>query len=260
MEDENIDFKFSVDEERPDTILQDETKDSRIGKLSRRITLLSILITLLIGTVLSVAYFDLRNRIGKISDPETTGISKLSKDLESSFSSLSIKQAKLEDLLNKKISGIENKISSLKAKLRQAGKRIDKTVKQIESLKTGEKDMDKAFGQFEKTLDPIRKDLGKTQSKIKNIDKRFKQDLAKLAGAVNSANNELEKLIESTDNTDKKIKIIKGKITGALDKKTLDLQLIKERKSYLKLLLQMRYDLEGKIEALQEKLNDFEKK
>ena len=256
MKDEDSDFKFGIDEESPDALLQYETKDSRIEKLSKRITLFSILILLLIGTVLAISYYDLKNRVSKIYDTESGGVSRLSKDLESRFSSLSIKQAKLEESL-------EKKFSSLKANLKKTEKKIDETKKNITSLKTKEDNLDKTLGKFDKTLDPIRKDLGDVKSNIKSIDKRFKQDLAKLAGAVNSTNNELVKLIETVKETDKEIERIKREISSQplseIDQRALDLRLKKERRSYIKLLIQIREDLESKIAAIQGNLNNIEK-
>jgi len=263
MEEKNSGFKFRIDEESPYAILKDEVKDSQIEKLSKRITLFSILIPLLIGTVLAISYYDLKSRVSKIYDTESGGVSRLSKDLESRFSILSIKQAKLEELLDKKISSIEKKSSSLEANLKKTEKRIDETKKNITSLKTNKDNLDKALGKFDKTLDPIRKDLGDVKSNIKSIDKRFKQDLAKLAGAVNSANSELVKLIETVYETDKEIKRVKREISsqpvGKIDQRALDLRLKKERRSYIKLLIQIREDLESKIAAIQGKLNKIEK-
>jgi len=271
MEEKNSGFKFRIDEESPYAILKDERKDFQIEKLSKRITLFSILIPLLIGTVLAISYYDLKNRVSKIYDTESVGVSRLSKDLESRFSSLSIKQAILEESLDKKISSIENNFSSLEDNLKKTEKRIDVTNKNIKSLNTSKYDLDKdidaaldkTLGKLEKTLDPIRKDLGDVKSNIKNIDKRFKQDLAKLAGVVNSANNELVKLIETVDETDKEIKRIKMKTSsqpvGEIDQRALDLRLKKERRSYIKLLIQIREDLESKIAAIKGKLNKIEK-
>ncbi len=271
MSDGDSDFKFSIDEESPDALLQYETKDLQIEKLAKKITLFALLIPLIIGAVLAVVYFDFKNRLDKISYKESTGVVKLSKNLESRFSILSIKQAKLEDLLDKKILSIEKKFSSLKTNLKKTEKRIDKTNKNIKSLNTSKYDLDKdidaaldkTLGKLDKTLNPIRKDLRNVKSKVKGIDERFKQDLAKLAGAVNSANNELVKLIETVDETDKEIKGIKGEIssqpTGEIDQRALDLRLKKERRSYIKLLKQIREDLESKIAAIQGKLNKIEK-
>ena len=105
--------------------------------------------------------------------------------------------------------------------------------------------------------------MGDVKSNIKSIDKRFKQDLAKLAGAVNSANNGLVKLIETVDETDKEIERIKREISSQplreIDQRALDLRLKKERRSYIKLLIQIREDLESKIAAIQGKLNKIEK-
>ena len=267
MEEKNSGFKFRVDEESPYAILKDEIKDSQIEKLSKRLTLFSILIPLLIGTVLAISYYDIKNRVSKIYDTESGGISRLSKDLESRFSSLSIKQAKLEESLDKKISSIEKDFSSLEANLKKTEKRIDVTNKNIKSLNTSKYGMDKdinaALDKFDKTLDPIRKDLGDVKSNIKSIDKRFKRDLAKIAEAVNSANNELVKLIETVDETDKEIKRIKRETSsqpvGEIDQRALDLRLKKERRSYIKLLIQIREDLESKIAAIKGKLNKIEK-
>ncbi len=52
VEDSHQEFKFSIDEDSPDTLLREDLQDSRIDKLSRRITILAVLIPCIIGVVL----------------------------------------------------------------------------------------------------------------------------------------------------------------------------------------------------------------
>ena len=113
-------FKISFDEKSPDTPIQSEIEDLRIDKLRQRINLLSFLIPALIGIIVLFGYFDIKNRFEKVAGSGSTNLQTLSKTMESQFSSLSIRQAKLESQLTKNVSKFEKSIVSLKIRLEKA--------------------------------------------------------------------------------------------------------------------------------------------
>jgi chromosome segregation ATPase len=69
----------------------------------------------MIGIILVIAYFDIKNRVARTHHTEATSIEKLSKDLETKFSFLSIEQAKIKDINSKKIPLFENMIAFLES-------------------------------------------------------------------------------------------------------------------------------------------------
>ena len=69
-------FQFGNNDESPEPILQEELQELKIEKLSNRVTLLTILIPLMIGIILVIAYLDIKNRVTRTHNTETTGIGK----------------------------------------------------------------------------------------------------------------------------------------------------------------------------------------
>ena len=239
-EKEPSDFNIRINEESPDSQFHEEIQDLRIKKLSNRITLILILIPCLISVILFVAYLDIKKRISIIHDTGTTKVQGLSKDLESRFSSLSVQYAKLEDSIAKKISSIEKTGSSLKTDLKKTKKEIDK----INSSKTDKKELTSTAAKIDKTLARIHKDLKNSASKIKAIDGKFDNKLAKLAETVDKAKIELNKLQAD----------ISSLSSVKIDKKALDLALENKEKIYLQNLSQTTKNLKDKIKSIEKKI------
>ena len=90
-------FRMSLNDESTDNLMQESFMDRRIEKLSHRITRISILIPVLIVLILVLAYLDLTKRVIHFQSTGTTEVQALAESLEDRFSSLSVKQAKLEE-------------------------------------------------------------------------------------------------------------------------------------------------------------------
>jgi len=90
-------FKIRFDDEGPldnggtEPPIHEEVESLRLKKLSRKINLFAFLIICLLGLVFAYGYFDVRNRVDNSDISGSSGVQTLSKDLDSKFSSLSIR-------------------------------------------------------------------------------------------------------------------------------------------------------------------------
>ncbi len=104
---ENESAKFRIrSDDNPEAHFQEDNQGLKLDKLSRRLTLITILIPCLIGGILFLVYRDIQMRVGQVSDTGTSKVRTLSKDLESRYSSLSLKHGKFQVGFTKRISSV----------------------------------------------------------------------------------------------------------------------------------------------------------
>ncbi|MBC8200306.1 MAG: hypothetical protein ISS67_06835 [Desulfobacterales bacterium] len=220
-------FRIRIDDKIPDTGFEEEIKDRGIEKLSRRITLVSILIPCLIAVILFVAYLDIKKRVGSMHSAGET----VSQDLNSRLSLVSEKQAKLEDMLAKKIE-VELKEATTAIRYIRSARKVDnKTLKG-------------AIADIEKGLGPVRKDLKNAASGIKALDK----NLANLGKELDKAKNDLNKMQAD-------ISLLSS---AKIDRKALDNVLNSRRKIYEQKLKQITEDLANKVESIRKRIRKIE--
>lgn len=220
-------FRISIDDESPDTGFEEEIKDRRIEKLSRRITFVSILIPCLIAVILFVAYLDIRKRVGSMHSSGEA----VSQDLGLRIASMSEKQEKLEDMLAKRIE-VELKEATTAIKyIRSARKADNKTLKG-------------AIADIEKELGAVRKDLKNAASRVKAIDK----NLANFGKEVDKAKNDLSKMQED-------ISVLSS---AKIDRKAFDNALNSKQKIYALKLKQVEVDLMDKVKSIQKRIKKIE--
>ena len=115
---EDSKFKMRIEDDEPEDFKsQEDIHDLRVEKLSKRINRISILIPCLIFLIAIAGYLDLKKSISRTDSTGSMGVKALSKELQSKFSSLSLRQANLEDTLSKKIEAIEKSAASIQANL-----------------------------------------------------------------------------------------------------------------------------------------------
>jgi len=239
---ENSRFKIRLDDETPDVGFQKKFEDQRTEKLSRRITLVSILIPCLLFVILFVAYIDIKKRVAGMHDTGET----LSQDLGDRISALSAKHAKLDDLLGEKIDLINKTTSSMQKKINEA----TIAIKYIRSArKTDNKKFNSSTDKIEKKLESTYRNLEIAASKIKILDSGFKKELAGLSKELDKTRKKLNKL--QTD--------IAALSSIKIDKKMFDLALKKEQKIYQQKLSKTSKSLEDKIESIQKSLKKLKK-
>ena len=235
-------FKMRIDDESPDLQFREEIDELRVEKLSKRINRIAILIPCLVGIIILVAYFDIKKSLIKMNSSGTMEVQTLSKELESRFSSLSVKQASLEEALTKKIESLEKTTASLKATLKEA----TTAIKYIRSArKTDNKKLESAIAAINKTLSPIPKDLENIASNIRSVDSTFTKKLANLSQTIGSAKNDLQK--------------IKTDLAVMVDQKALDQALKSQQKTYQLALHKLTENLEDKINFVEKKIKELQK-
>jgi chromosome segregation ATPase len=117
--DDHSRFTIRDEETAPDSLYVADAENLRIEKLSTRVTLVAVLIPCLLVIVLAIAYLDIKNRVINTQNTGSMGVQNLSKDLESRFSSLSLKQAKLEQQIADATQAVETATAALQVNLKK---------------------------------------------------------------------------------------------------------------------------------------------
>jgi predicted nucleic acid-binding Zn-ribbon protein len=252
-------FKIRFDDEGPfdtggtEPPLQEKVENLRLKKLSRRINLFAVLIPCLLAIVLVFGYFDIRKRFDNIHYSGSSDVQALSKEVDSKFSSLSIRQAKVEALLNNKISAMEKTAARLE-------KRLDQTEKALSGVKASTPDKEALadiIAEVEKKLIPINAEVKKLSSELKKLssDAKTLQD---------KSDKESAKLSTAVSGLQKEIGMLKADsaslASSRVDKKTLELTIRHEEKFFQQKLNDLEKSLSEKIEALSNQVKALEDK
>ena len=265
-------FKFRIDEESPESYLQTEMEDQRFRKLSQRVTRIAIFVPILIGLAAGWGYYDLRKGVVHLKNMDVTQVQKLSADLNSKFSSLSLQYAKvgesvanlqesfknLESSFDKKVLPLdeiflvfEKTTSALKNDLKIA-------VKSMEALKASKSDkaeLAEAFEKIDKKVGPFNQHLKNMESEIKALDENLTQELAELSGNFHKIQNEVRKF-------EKIQKDVSELTSGKLDKKGLENELKNQEKRLQQELQQVKQNLKRKeatIETMERQIQELMK-
>ncbi|WP_319409787.1 hypothetical protein [uncultured Desulfosarcina sp.] len=203
--DDTARFTIRDGEAEPDSIYISDAENLRIEKLSTRVTLVAVLIPCLLVVVLAIAYLDIKNRVINTQNSGSMGVQNLSKDLESRFSNLSLKQAKIEEQLAQNTKALETATAALQINLKKTTsefKRITdgkpdrteittvvtKTESSVAALKKEMADLNMAFSKFDEELAAqillMAEGLKKDQGRLAEIEKKAQQlDAEKLGKA-----------------------------------------------------------------------------
>ncbi|MDH3573493.1 MAG: hypothetical protein OES64_04785 [Desulfobacteraceae bacterium] len=232
-------FKMPMDDETPEFQVQEDLDDLKVEKLHKRITRISIIIPCLVVIIILAAYFDLKNNLSSVNIKGSTGVQTLSKELESRFSSLSIKEANLEETLGKKIAALEKTTASLQT----ATKEATTAIRYIRSArKKDNENTASALNKIEKTLASIPKDLEKILSDLKAIDKTSSAKLEIFSQFMNSSKNDLL--------------TIRSDISSLKSSKSDRTDLKDQQKVYQLALRQLTTNLEDRIKSVENMLKE----
>jgi len=228
-------FKMQVDDESQTFQPQEAGEDQNLKKLNSRITRISIVLPCLIGIVIVAAYFDLRKNLSSVNTKGNMGVETLAKELESRFSALSIKEANLEDTLNKKIVALE-----------ASAKEAELAIKNIRTARNADnKKTEDALKNIEATLDSIPKELEKISSDLKQFDQTFTEKLSTFSQFVSRSENDLLE--------------IRSEISSLKSTKVDQAALKDQQKVYQLALRQSTTHLEDRIKSIENILKELEK-
>jgi len=234
IEESHQEFKFSIDEEGPDTLLREDLQDSRIDKLSRRITILAVLIPCIIGVVLFFLYLDLKKRVILNQDTGTQSVQNLSRDFDTRLYELSTKYSEMENNLATRAAAIEKRIDSLKLRLYKSENRV----KKVNAAKVDKKDQENVIKRVEQV-----------SSQISGLDKTFAKMFSELTALVDKTQKDLIK-IEADIST---------LIVNKIDSKTFKQELSREQANQEEKLTLLTVDLDNKLKAAERDIKNLQK-
>jgi len=192
-QDDTSRFTIRGAQAEPDANYMADADNLRIEKLNTRVTLVAVLIPCLLVVVLVIAYLDIKHRVINTQTSGSMGVQNLSKDLESRFSNLSLKQAKMEEQLTETSKALETATAALQINLKKATtefKRMtddkadqsalaaitNKTEASVAALQKEMADLNTAFNKFDEELaDQIllmAQGLKKDQGRLAEIEKK----------------------------------------------------------------------------------------
>jgi len=227
------------DDERPDLQLRDEPDTSQLEKLNKRMTRLSILIPCLLGAILVAAYFNIKTHLSQVNTTGTVGVQTLSKELESKFSSLSVREAALEESMES--------LKKTTAALEKSADEASTAIRYIRSARKSDNEQTAdSVEKMEKTLASMSKNLEKISSDLKSLDQALTQKMMNFS--------------ETGKNDAAKIRSDMAALkTAMIDKKVVDSALKDQRETYQLALRKLASNLEDKIAHLENKLKALEK-
>ncbi len=251
-ENDNSRFQFSADEDEPEAILQDELREFKIEKLGQRVTLLTILIPCMIGVILVITYLDIKDRVTRSYDTGAIGVQKLSKDLASKFSSLSLEQAKIKDIQAKKIPELEKSAAFLKSRITK----LQESMTQMTASAINRDELARVTKTLTNKLADIPQDLKPDFEALALVDDRIVKD-------YNQMSNDIKVLSDSMIEIDTRMDTIRKEIgiltENAINKDDLELTLKLKEIGYRQALLEKTAVLEKEIQAVRKEIKDLQK-
>ncbi len=269
-------FKIRPADEDPladplaDSPLTDQIAYERFEKLNQRVTIITILIPILIGIMILIGYWNIRQMVNQSQVMGAKELTSLAQNLESTISNLSIKQAKLEETLAGKLSDQEKleaavhaSIKKIEATVHDGLKKLETTVQgsinktetslaEIQAAKADKKEVDGQISGMDGKLAVVQKDLktglDKLNADIKIIDKKMSDEFAKSFDTVNTVTTRIAECQAD-------ISLVSAE---KADRKLTDAAL-KNQEKHQDQINQLLRNLESKVEALNADIREMEK-
>lgn len=249
------DFKFGADLENPDEVLQTAPEDKRIAKLSRRITVLAIIIPCLIGVALFFLYLDLKGRVIQNQTSGNQSVEDLSRDFADQLQAFSEKLTQMETGLSenstatgKRIDGLKKKVGAIESEFKKVNsnlKTASNSRKKIEASKANKKDLEGLGSKLtalstqvttqSDALDKKVLTLTNESDKIGSEISKFQQDIDEFSTLLDSKIDRRTLLLE-LDKQQQKMTVLSGDIEKQIitirsDLRRLDKELQQTRRS-----------------------------
>jgi hypothetical protein len=244
IDEEDIQFKMRPDKPNEEVseyveeqTIPAEVNELKLEKINQRVTLISILIPVLIVVVLVITYLDIKKRVVRTEDTGASEFQKLSSDLESRFSSLSVRQARIEDAMDKLIEENNKATAALQVRL----DKLQTAVKDVNKLTAEQKESKAAIAEVVKQVNTVIESSNQAATQTAAITQELKKQ-------IDQANHGLTASASQLAAVEKKVSSIDQ---GKIDKSAMDLAIKFE-------ILKLDNSLKTQIDALQSKLYNIE--
>ncbi len=236
-EEEDSQFKM-LDDSIEEPEIPSAVDDLRLEKISTRVTIISVMIPVLIVIVLVIAYLDIKKRVMHTEDTGSMSIQKISEDLESRFSSISLRQAQLEEELARLVDNINQSAARMEVKLTK----LDESVKDARSRMAGKKETADAVAELDKKLANVAAALDETKVQLAAVPTQLNSSLEQMRSTASESKTQIAGFEE------KLARLGREKI----DKPALDLAVRLEN-------LKLEQLLKAQIVSVEDKLRNLEK-
>jgi len=278
VEENPQEFRFSDDDQDPETFYHEELRDLRVEKLSQRLMLLSILLPILIGVALYFAYRDLTGRLSQSQDTGYVEVQRISRELEELSKNFNEKLITFSTTLssqdkdfgttvsgqlaavNKEIATLNNGVAALNEKyksLDQTLHQAQKTLKEMAASKVDIKSQQADVAKINDQLKPIIKEM-KSLAKLRRDVKGGSADIKKLERELTQ---KLAEIVTVSQQIQKNDDQLQASITALSDEKvdrdTFDLEVLKLNKNYQNRLEQEIAAVNEKLETIRKEMNDI---
>ena len=233
-------FKMRLDKDVDEAPITSQVDELRMEKLSQRVTMISILIPVLIVVVLIIAYMDIKQRVIRTEDTGVSGVQNLSNDMEARFSTLSLRQAKLEELL-KKSSETNNK--SL-AKIQVNLKKLEDRLKGVGKGLARKKDLDTKLDPINKKIENLSGAMDEKNAGFDELNQQMRTTLSQMGETISDRSNQIKQLQEKVNGLD----------LEKIDKPALDLAMKLEMLKIKQSFIERLDTIEAKIKTLESKM------
>ena len=243
-------FKIGGDDQENETVMQSELQELKIEKLNQRVMLLTILIPCMIGVILIISYLDIKDRVKRTQSTGTIGVQKLSKDLDSKFSSLSLEQAKLKEMHDKKLPALEKSAAFLQTRL----KKIQASIKDMEESKTDREELAKAVNDFNARFATF---MEHEHSQLDDLLAVHQE----LSAKTEALSNQVGEMAETYTGLSEKLTLMKADLADLaatkIDKEALDLAMKLKEIGIRQATLDITGAMGKRIDALQRQVNQM---
>jgi chromosome segregation ATPase len=247
MNERNDSTRFTLhDDAPPESVYASDVENLRIEKLSSRITLIAFLIPILLAVALAVAYFDLQKRMARTYDTGSMGVQNLSKDLESRFSNLSLKLAKLEAQQADQAKKLETGTAALQVNLKKALADF----KRISDDMPDQKSFTDLANQTQASVAAVQKEVADLNAAFEKFDEELAAQILLMADRLKKDQGRLAAVEEKTRQLE----------AEKLSKPAMDLELDLERLALQEMVNEKTRRLEKTLDALSKKIDAVDRR
>lgn len=241
---ENGQFKMHLGGDVEDAELPSSVNELRLEKISTRVTIISILIPVLIVIVLVISYLDIKKRVTRTEDTGSMSVQNLSKDLESRFSSLSLRQAQLEEQLT----SLNEQTTQSNARIEVKLKELSDSLAALKGTSASKKALDASIADMDKKLNNIGTGFEEVQSRVAGATEQWRATVAQWESDLNALRTATASFEVNLDAVNKKLGILERNV---IDKPAMDLALRLET-------LRIEQNLKAPLELLQQHVKRLE--
>ena len=232
-------FRMRSDETIEEAPIAAGVNELRLEKINTRVTIISVIVPVLIVIILVFTYLDIKRRMEKTEDTGTMGVQKLSSDLESRFSSLSVRQARLEDDTVRMMANIEKSFARIEIKIKNLTDSMD-SVKKSGASKT---ELKGKAAEFDKKVGNLSGSIEEVNTQLASLSQSLKSDLDQVAQGLTTNSSQLQNLEEKITALDK----------NKLEKPALDLALRLET-------LKIQESVQAELDSMQTQIKNLDQK